>query len=790
MMYAKKEEYYEFDDKNSEIIFKRHDMPTPWMNYLSNGELFTMISQAGGGLSWYKSPLIWRIGKYGFYNLPTDMDGMFVYIKDLTTGEVWNPNFIPCQTKLDDWHSAHGLGYTRFYAKKDGVEVWLKCFIGKDNVLVYDLKIKSDKAKNLYVYCCKEIGMLEYLREVKSQLYCKQLYNILYDNENEVLRYHYFADMQPRQNETPDILFASSEKVVSFDADRAKFTGNYRSFANPKAILDQEHLNNTQLRGGEALFAIQNYIELEANEEKSISYYMATFLGEDDYNSIVQKIKKGDYAEYLFDSVKKYWKKRIKFKVEVPDKRVERITNTFGPLQSWVTFLVSREISFYGTGCGRGVGYRDASQDCYANVIADINQTKDKIRLLLSEQYQSGRSNYKIFKEEGMPSTTVNKSDQHLWLNYTIYDLIMEEGSLDFLQEVIPYVDGGEGTVLEHLEKAVEYSATHLGKNGLCLLYDSDWNDMLCWIGLEEKGESVFVSQMLVLCCKNLIKIYKLLGRTDYEKYNKIIEQQTKVLNDFAWDGEWYARATTDDGLVLGKNQERCAKIWINSQSWAVMSETASEERANLAMDSAMKYLDCGYGLMSLYPPIQPDYPSKERALTPAQPGVAENGGVFCHANAWAIIALCMLKRNEEAYKIFSEITPDAIVEKVGVDTYRAEPYIYSSNIRGPQSLTPAVAGVSWLTGTASWMLIVLQEYIFGIKPVFNGLKMQPCITNKWDKVKVQRIFRGTQYNITIDNSARCGTVVKEIFVDGKKIDGDVVFSENKTVDVLVIMGK
>ncbi len=786
----KKDDYYVFDDVNQEIIFKRHDMPTPWMNYLSNGKLFTMISQAGGNLSWYRSPQIWRIGKYGFYNLPTDMAGMFIYIKDLETGEVWNPNFIPRQVKLDDWHSAHGLGYTRFYAKKDGVEVNLKCFIGKDNVLCYDLKIKSATKKNLYVYCCKEMCMLEYLKEVQFQQYCKQLYNILYDRDNEVLRYHYFADMQQRPDETPDILFASSEKVISFDADRAKFTGNYRGFENPKAILDQEYLNNTELKGGEALFGIQNYVELGANEEKEMSYYLATFLGEAEYEEIVGKIRKGDYAKVLFNSVKKYWDSRIKFTVDMEDKKIERLNNVFGPLQAWVNFLVHREISFYATGTSRGMGYRDGSQDCLANIICNIDETKQKIKVLLSHQYNSGRANKTIFEVEKRPDNTHNKGDQHLWLNYTILNLIKEEGSLEFLNEVVPYYDGGEGTVLEHLEKAVEYSSTHVGSNGLPLIYDSDWNDILCWIGVEGRGESVFISQQLVICCRNLIEIYKLLGRTDYEKFEKIIDTQTKILNDFAWDGEWYVRATTDDGLTLGTKTERCGKIWVNSQSWAVMSETASEERANKCMDSALKYLDSGYGLTSVYPPLTIDYPYEGKPLTVGQPGVAENGGVFCHANAWVIIAFCMLKRNEDAYKILTEMLPDTIVEKFGVDTYRAEPYIYSSNIRGPLSLTPAAAGVSWLTGTASWMVIVLHEYIFGIKPQMNGLQIKPCITNKWEKIKIKREFRGTTYNITIDNTQKCGTEVSKILVDGKEIEGDTVYSTNKVCDVLVVMGK
>ncbi len=782
-----KQSYYVFNDKDREIVFNRHDMPFPWMNYLSNDTFFTMISQAGGNLSWYKSPQIWRIGKYGFYNLPTDTNGMFIYIKDTKTGKIWNPSFIPVETSLDNWSSAHGLGYTRFHAEKDGVNVDLKCYVGKDNVLVYNVKIKSEDNRKVYVYGVQEMGMMQYLREVMWQCYCKTLYNILYDEENQTLNYEYFADAQPRPDETPFVAFTTDANVLSFECSRAEFTGDYRSLRNPIGI-ENDRLSNTELRGGEAVMALQTELDLKMGKEKELSFYLATYNTQDEYRDFISKVKKGNYAEYLFNTVKEYWDKRDVLSIDVPDKLVERMINTWNPLQVWVNFNVCREISFYATGTIRGIGVRDAAQDAMANVAFDIEASKAKLKLLMTQQYNSGLTNHYFYPVEKKEPITGARSDNHLWFIYTASQIVKEEGKTDFLLEKVPFYDGGEGTVLEHLERSVKATLDNLGKDGIPLMLISDWNDILNRVCQEGKGESVFVAQQLVLACKELSELYKLLGK-DGKKYDETAKWQTDIINNFAWDGDWYIRAVTDNGLKVGTKGEKCGFIWINSQTWAVMSGVADAEKGNKAMDNMLKYLNTEYGVMSVYPPLDRDYPTADNPITTAQPGVGENGGIFCHANTWAVIALCMLGRNEDAYKVYTQMLPDNIVDKIGVKGYKSEPYIYSSNIRAPYAMSPGTAGVSWLTGTSAWMMIAVSEYMLGVKPTFEGLKIAPCITNEWDKVSIKRKFRGTTYNIIIDNTARCGTRVKEIYLNGKKVDGDTVLASGENADVLVIMG-
>ena len=780
--------YYEFDDANNEVIFHRHDMPSPWMNYLTNGTFYTMISHAGGSLSWYKSPEIWRIGRYNFYNLPTDGNGLFIYIKDHKTGKVWNPTVIPCDIKPDEWYSAHGYGYTRFFAKKDGVTVELKFFVGKDDALICDMQLSCPDERKISVFACREMGLMEYLREVQWQCYCKASNNILYDEKTDSLSYEYFVDAQARPDETPKVFFAGNMRSVSHDGSRKSFIGNYRDFKNPVSI-ERGTCGNSVLRGGEALFAMQFDLTLSP-EKQNLAVFSGTYEQTEDLSPILEKLRDKKYIENVFLQVKNTLKEKNRaFSVEIPDKDMQRMANVWNPLQADVNFFVCREISFYATGTIRGIGMRDAAQDVLAHVLYDINAAKDKIKLLLTQQYNCGKTNHYFYPVEKREPLVSDRSDNHLWLVYAVYKVFCESGSTDFLYEKADYFDGGSGTVLEHIEKAVEYTVNHLGEHGLPLMLGSDWNDMLSNVCKEGKGESVFVSQMLVLACKQLKDVYRVIGKFT-DRLDEIISEQEKVLNDFCWNEDRFIRAVSDEGLKIGNRDEKCGSLWINSQSWAVLSDSAPIDRQRKCMQTALSVLDCGYGLLKLYPPLQRNYPSKEHELTFAQPGVNENGGVFCHANTWAIIAECMLGNNNEAYNLYKELIPHNIVKKFGVEKYNAEPYVYASNIRAPMAIDAGQAGVSWLSGTASWMMIALEEYIFGVKPCYRGLKIQPCIPDEWKKITIKRLFRGCEYTITIDNSAACGNSVKEILLNGKKCDDEYILSDGRTASVTVITGK
>lgn len=706
--------------------------------------------------------------------MPVDVSGLFVYIKDLSTGKVWNPTVIPCKEKLDFWRSFHGIGYTRFEAEKDGLKVSVKCFIGKENVLVYDLDVSSDRAREVQVFACQEMALMEYLRECQWHHTSKNSINILYHEKEDALVYEYFIDQQHRPDETPFVYFTANKKCESFCGSRDVFIGSYRGLADPIAI-EKGNCGNKELKGGEGMFSMSFHLSLKKDQTENLSVFLGTLERTESLSDVVAKVHEKSYAKTAFAWLKDYWENRLsRFRVEIPDKDAQRMINTWNPWQAYINMLVCREISFYATGCVRGVGVRDASQDILANVMYDFGAAKERLKLILHEQFQCGKTTHYFYPVEKSPSLISDRSDNHLWMIYTAYFMAMEQGDLAFLNEIVPYYDGGEGTVFEHLEKSIDFSLHSLGEHGIPLMLGSDWNDMLTNVCTKGKGESVMVSEMLILACRYMKELCALIGK-DPTRYEKIIDEQTKILNDFCWDGKWFIRAVSDEGLKIGAEKERCAKIFPNSQSWAVMAEATTEERAKSCMQAVMDHLDCGFGILSLDPPLERNYPSKENELTFAQPGMAENGGVFCHASTWNIIAHCMLGNNEDAYKIYSDMIPNRIIDRFGVDVYTTEPYIYSSSIRGPKSLVCGQAGISWLSGTANWMLIAVEQYIFGIKPRWNGLEIRPCIPNAWKDAKAVRNFRGFVVEVHIHNENGRGNRVSKTLVDGVEFSGAVI---------------
>ena len=758
-----KKEYYEFDDQNKEVVFKRYDMPSPWMNFLTNGEFFTMISHAGGNLSWYKSPEIWRIGRYPFYLLPTDENGLFVYIKDLKTGKVWNPNFLPVRENLDFFESRHGLGYTKFIAEKDGVKVVLTAYVGRENALIYKLDIVSVDERKVQIFTAKEMANMEYLREVQWEYYTRNSNNITYNKSVDALVYDYFIDAQARPDETPYVFFTATQQSSSYTAVRKDFCGFYRGLNNPVCV-EKGACPNTELYGGESIFAFSYDLEVTPSL-KSIYFTLGTVNKKADVNSYVEKFKDEKFVEAEFAYLKEKWEEKLsRFKVETGDEQLDRMANIWNPYQVYNTFYLCREISYYATGTIRGMGVRDASQDAVSNTIYDPEGAKERIKDIMLEQYQEGKTNHYYYHIEKRPSMVSDRSDNHLWMIYTVYEIVMETGDLSFLDEVVPYYDGGEGTVFEHLTKSIEFSMNHLGKDNIPLMLGSDWNDCLDTVCRKGKGESVMVAEQVVLGARMMVELAKLKG-VDYSYFESVYNNQKDTINDTMYDGDRYVRAVTDGGVRLGEKAQKCGKIWLNSNSWAVLSGVADSERGNACMDNVMKYLNSDIGLVKQYPALELNYPTPEEQISWATPGISENGGVFCHANTWAIMAYCMLNRPNDAYKVYSELLPDNVISKVGVERYITEPYIYSSNIRALYAPRGGEAAVSWVTGTSTWMNIAIQEYMFGIKPKFDGLEVKPCLPEHIKSATVQRKFRNSTYHIKVVNSGL--NTIEKILVNG-----------------------
>jgi len=467
---------YQFNDQNQQIIINGHRTPTPWMNYLSNGTFHTMISQAGGGVAFYKSPQIWRINHYRFFHLPTDRSGFYTYIKDKDT--IFCPTNAPVAQEPDEWSCTHGMGYTQFHSVKNGLTADARYFVGPfENCLIWELTLKSNTDRSIQVFPYVELGMMEFMRELQWQCYNKHQLTVY--NIDDILVYKYGVETQPKPDETPLVYFACSHPVTAFDGDRDEFVGAYRSEENPIRVEEGACTNST-MKGGDPCFALQLDVELKANTEKKIHIFLGTAMTDEEIRAAVAHCREDDFVAKSFSALSVHWKNHLdKFHCELPDENAQRMINIWNPYQAERNFQFSRNISYYATGTFRGVGYRDTAQDVLAMVPFDTLRARDKIKLLLTQQYQDGHVNHYFFPTEGWDPVTTVHSDDHLWTILACHALCMEEGSLEFLNESVTYFDGGDGSIWDHLNRAVDFTMSHLGERGFPLMLRSDWNDML-----------------------------------------------------------------------------------------------------------------------------------------------------------------------------------------------------------------------------------------------------------------------------------------------------------------------
>ncbi len=768
---------YRFLDDSREIEISRCDTPTPWINYLSNGTFHAMISQAGGGLAFYRSPQIWRINHYRFYNLPTDRSGFYTYIKD--GGTVFCPTWEPVREKPEEWSAVHGMGYTKFHARKNGLAADVRYFVGPEvNCLVWELTLRSDTDRKVSVFPYVELGMMEYMREIQWQCYMKhqmQVYTL-----EDLLVFRYGVENQPKPDETPLIYFAADTPASSFDGDRDEFIGAYRSEENPIGV-ERGTCSGSTMAGGDPCFALCVPVSLKAGEERTVRFFLGAAMTEEDILRDVKICREKGFTCRSFAALKEHWDGYFSaLQCDVPDENVRRMVNIWNPYQAERNFQFSRNISYYATGTFRGVGYRDTAQDVLAMIPYDTGRAREKIKLLLTQQYRDGHVNHYFFPIEGWDPVTTIHSDDHLWTVIAAARLCEEEGSTQFLEETVPWYDGGEATIWEHTKRSIDFTLAHLGERGFPLMLRSDWNDQLFRVCREGKGESIWTAMQFGVALTKIAELARHMG-DDPRPYEDAYEIQKQRVNDLAWDGAWYRRAIMDSGRYVGSDAEPQAKIWLNTQTWSVLSGMAENGRGERAMFSVRERLDTPMGFKEIDPSIK-DYPSKEDPLTNYNKGCGENGAVFCHANTWAIIAECLLGRGDLAWHYYHQLLPMVAQEKAGEWRYKAEPYVYSSNIFGPESDKFGLANVSWLSGTAAWMLVTVTEYILGIRPSWEGLTVKPCIPSDWNGFTVCRVFRGVRYDITVRRG------VPGVTVDGVPAPDGVIRAREgkKQADVLV----
>ena len=798
-------QYGYFDDENREYVIDRPDVPVSWTNYLGVKDLCTVISHNAGGYSFYKSPEHHRITRFRQNGIPLDRPGHYVYIRDDETGEYWTLSWQPVGKDFNKakYTCRHGLSYSKFQCDYQDVEAEQLVFIPvDDDVEIWNVKIKNKgkKSRKLSVFSYVEFSFHHV--EIDNQNLQMSLYASGSNYKDGIIEYDFFYEPWTYH------FFASNFDPDSYDCVRDSFIGNYRTESNPIAVEQGNCSNSTEL-GGNHCGSLHKSISLKPGEEARIVFMLGVGSRKEKGYEIKKKYSDLKNVDTAFKELKNYWEEKTSvLQCKTPHKGFNTMINTWTLYQAETCVVWSRFASFIEVGGRVGLGYRDTSQDIMAVVHTNPDKTRYRIIQLLKGHTSIGYGLHlfdpAVFEPEenklpGVklptvvptpnPSDIVHGmedvcSDDALWLVASICEWIIETGELKFFDRIIPYADGGEGTVYEHLTKILDFSAKYIGSDGICQGLRADWNDCLNLGG----GESAMVSFMHHWALQIFIDSANQLQRLDdVKKYSDIAAKVKKACEEQLWDGEWYIRGFTKKGIKIGTKKSDEGKIFLNSQSWAVYSGVASEDRAVKCMDAVDKHLYSKYGLHLLWPAYsEPD--DDIGYVTRVYKGIKENAAIFSHPNPWAVIAECKLGRGNRAMKFYDAILP--YNQNDIIETRQAEPYSYCQFIMGKDHTAHGRARHPWLTGSAGWFYTAATKYILGIQPAYNGLKIDPCVPSDWKEFEVTRKWRGALYNIKVKNPKEVEKGIESITLNGENIKGAIPVQKKGSVNnVIVLMG-
>ncbi|MCD5401854.1 glycosyl transferase family 36 [candidate division NPL-UPA2 bacterium] len=791
------QKYGYFDDKNREFVITRPDTPAPWINYLSNKNYVALASNTGGGFSFYVTPKDHRITRFRYNSLPVDRPGRYIYLRDRQSGNCWSITWQPAMGNFDFYECRHGMGYTRIMFEKYGIRSELLYFVPvKGDIEIWSVKIenRTKKRRELdvfsYVELCLGHALVDLINQPNDQhfneVYFEKKMNTLFATKRYWVTFSGPTVKQSNQGWDKVVFFTSSLNIVRFDGGKNAFIGKYRSEANPVSV-ERGRCQNSSLDYGDAVGALQSRLILSPEEQKEF----VVLLGIVDKKQfkqktakLINKFNRASLAQKESLQLKQKWDKYLDtLNVQTPDPNFNRMMNIWNRYQANTTFRNGRNASYYHGGLLFGMGMRDACQDIFSNLLSTPEEVKEKIGEIYSHQFQNGSTLHCYYPLTGGGERT-NHSDTPLWLPLAVIEYLKETGDFSFLDLKVPYEDKGTASILTHLLKAIDYTLANLTRRNFAKIYNGDWNDTLDYVGRAGRGESIWVTQFLGYILKITIELLDFIGK--YKKageYRHAYKEIKDSINKYAWDGRWYCRAFNDDGEPVGSSNNREGKIFLNVQSWAVISGVADKERAIMCMDSVRKYLSTPKGPMILYPPYTKPDP-KIGLATRCVPGKKENGAVFNHAVSWAIMAETFLKRNDIAYDYYTKSLPFNPV--ISPDRYKTEPYVYSEYITSTTHPDFGEASHSWLTGSATWMFKNGLENMLGIKPAYDGLVIDPCFPTHWKKIFVERKFRKAIYKINITNEFK-GKELK-IFVNKKQIEGNKInLLKRRILDIDVI---
>jgi cellobiose phosphorylase len=787
--------YGHFSEDGREYLITNLATPSPWINYLYNGRYFSTISANGGGLSYYRSPLHGRITRYRINDVPPDRPGKYIYAKDLDSGGIWSLTWQPVGRNVEAYRAAHGFGYTRAEAEVEGIASSVLFFVPPDDdreIWAATITNRSDRRRRLALTGYVEFALGHALVDLINQCDDQHFNRVHFEKDHNALfatKTYWVTETrgtQHQENKEWDCwaYFTVNRSVTGYETVREKFLGPYRNENNPLSI-ETGVLSSKDTDFGNAVGALQIEIDLAPGESRDVIFSLgvipkAEFMARK--IATLARFRNRTEVEASREILRRSWDSFFAHtRAEIPDAGTNVFLNYWIPYQAKTAFDIGRVASFYYWGIGRGFGFRDTAQDTIAVVIADAPKAKERIGL------------YHHFYGDGQGEFT-RHCDDPVWFILAVDEYLKETGDFGLLDQTEPFLDGPPGSILDHLLAVVEFARRNLGPHGLPIFGRGDWNDTLDYIGGKDGGESVWGGMFTAAMLERLADLleYREQSTTSEKTSEKnektkestgpdsapaIIAQVRlirdafrKAVDDHCWDGAWYIRAFGENNRRIGSSANAAGKIFINTQSWAVIAGLPDRGRLVQAMDSARDKLGCEFGPKICAPAFREIDPNIG-LITRCVRGKKENGAVFGHPVPWLIQAECLLRRGGRAYDYFRTLLPD----RVDSDMFVAEPYVYSQYITSDEHGSPGRASHSWQTGTAAWMYRVAYDWILGIRPTFAGLLIDPVIPASWTSFRVERVFRGCRYLIEVQNPEGRESGVSEISVDGRRIEGNVL---------------
>jgi cellobiose phosphorylase len=814
-----------FDDGNKEYVITNVKTPYPWINYLGTSDFFSIISNTAGGYSFYKDALLRRITRYRYNNVPIDDGGKYFYIND--NGDVWSPGWKPVKADLEDYSCRHGLGYTIIKGKRNSVEAEILYFVPIDtHAEVQKVKLTNNSGKPKYL---KLFSFVEFC-----------LWNALDDQTNFQRNYstgEVEISVDPASDGKDSVIYHKTEykerrnhysfysvnsKVSGFDTDRESFMGLYNGFDKPDAVFEGKS-HNSVAHGWSPIASHFLEVNLQPGESEEFVFILGYIENEEDKKweskgvinkekakKLIEKFSSAGKVEQSLNELKSYWETLLSvYKVKSQDEKLDRMVNIWNQYQCMVTFNMSRSASYFESGIGRGMGFRDSNQDLIGFVHQIPDKAKERILDIAATQFEDGGAyhQYQPLTKKGNNAVGGNFNDDPMWLILSTTAYIKETGDWSILDEQVPF-DNDESkakSLFEHLKRSFYHVVNNLGPHKLPLIGRADWNDCLnlnCFSNNPDEpfqttenrkggaAESLMIAGLFVAYGSEFVKLCTELKKAEEaKKAQKHVDEMITAIKEHGWDGEWFLRAYDYFGKKIGSKENEEGKIFIESQGFCIMAGVGLEDgKAQKALDSVKKYLDCKYGIVLNNPAFTKYYINMGEISTyPA--GYKENAGIFCHNNPWIMIGETLVGSGDRAFEYYSKIAP-SYLEEIS-DLHRTEPYVYSQMIAGKDAFKSGEAKNSWLTGTAAWNYYAITQFILGIQPQYNGLKIDPCIPKAWDGFEINRKFRGANYKIKISNPKHVSKGIEKLILNGKEITGNEIPIANAVSEnvVEVVMG-